>query len=49
MTAAGVSLDQVTLTVLDNYLTSTCRDMGVTMMTTAYSPIFNESFLKPFR
>jgi N-methylhydantoinase B len=43
MTAAGVSLDQVTLTVLDNYLTSTCRDMGVTMMTTAYSPIFNES------
>ena len=33
----------VTLTVIDNYLTSTCRDMGVTMMTTAYSPIFNES------
>jgi N-methylhydantoinase B/oxoprolinase/acetone carboxylase alpha subunit len=29
--------------VIDNYLTSTCRDMGVTMMTTAYSPIFNES------
>lgn len=36
-------VDQVTLTVIDNYLTSTCRDMGVTMMTTAYSPIFNES------
>ena len=36
-------MDQVTLTVIDNYLTSTCRDMGVTMMTTAYSPIFNES------
>ena len=36
-------LDPVTLTVIDNYLTSTCRDMGVTMMTTAYSPIFNES------
>ena len=29
--------------VVDNYLTSCCRDMGVTMMTTAYSPIFNES------
>ena len=35
--------DQVSLTVVDNYLTSCCRDMGVTMMTTAYSPIFNES------
>jgi N-methylhydantoinase B len=38
-----LSIDPVTLTVIDNYLTSTCRDMGVTMMTTAYSPIFNES------
>jgi N-methylhydantoinase B/oxoprolinase/acetone carboxylase alpha subunit len=38
-----LATDQVTLTVIDNYLTSTCRDMGVTMMTTAYSPIFNES------
>ena len=37
------SLDPVTLTVIDNYLTSTCRDMGVTMMKTSYSPIFNES------
>ncbi len=37
------TLDQVTLTVIDNYLTSTCRDMGVSMMRTAYSPIFNES------
>jgi N-methylhydantoinase B/oxoprolinase/acetone carboxylase alpha subunit len=38
-----VALDQVALTVVDNYLTSCCRDMGVTMMTTSYSPIFNES------
>jgi N-methylhydantoinase B len=37
------AIDPVTLTVIDNYLTSCCRDMGVTMMTTAYSPIFNES------
>ena len=43
MTAPQTTLDAVTLTVVDNYLTSTCRDMGVTMMTTAYSPIFNES------
>ncbi len=41
MTQAAI--DQVALTVVDNYLTSCCRDMGVTMMTTAYSPIFNES------
>jgi N-methylhydantoinase B/oxoprolinase/acetone carboxylase alpha subunit len=37
------TFDPVTLTVIENYLASTCRDMGVTMMTTAYSPIFNES------
>ncbi|MFT4038027.1 MAG: hydantoinase B/oxoprolinase family protein [Thermomicrobiales bacterium] len=37
------TLDPVTLTVIDNALTSTCRDMGVTMMKTSYSPIFNES------
>lgn len=37
------SIDPVTLTVIDNFLTSTCRDMGVTMMKTSYSPIFNES------
>ena len=37
------SLDQVTLTVIDNYLTTTCREMGLAMMRTAYSPIFNES------
>lgn len=41
--SAGTRIDPVTLTVIENYLTSTCRDMGVTMMTTAYSPIFNES------
>jgi N-methylhydantoinase B/oxoprolinase/acetone carboxylase alpha subunit len=39
----GLSIDQVTLTVIDNYLTTTCREMGVAMMRTAYSPIFNES------
>lgn len=36
-------IDPVTLTVIENFLTSTCRDMGVTMMKTSYSPIFNES------
>lgn len=37
------AIDPVTLTVIDNFLTSTCRDMGITMMKTSYSPIFNES------
>ncbi len=41
--ASSPTTDPVTLTVIDNYCTSTCRDMGVTMMTTSYSPIFNES------
>lgn len=36
-------MDQVTLTVVHNFLTSTCREMGLAMMRTAYSPIFNES------
>jgi N-methylhydantoinase B/oxoprolinase/acetone carboxylase alpha subunit len=38
-----LAIDQVTLTVIDNYLTTTCREMGVAMMRTAFSPIFNES------
>ena len=35
--------DQVTLTVIHNFLTTTCREMGISMMRTAYSPIFNEA------
>ncbi|MBT3327257.1 MAG: hypothetical protein HN396_13550, partial [Gemmatimonadales bacterium] len=38
-----LSVDQVTLTVIDNYLSTTCREMGLAMMRTAYSPMFNES------
>jgi N-methylhydantoinase B/oxoprolinase/acetone carboxylase alpha subunit len=41
--ATGLEVDQVTLTVIDNYLSTTCREMGVAMMRTAYSPMFNES------
>jgi N-methylhydantoinase B len=36
-------VDQVTLTVIHNYLITTCREMGLAMMRTAYSPIFSES------
>lgn len=41
--ASDLRVDQVTLTVINNYLSTTCREMGVAMMRTAYSPMFNES------
>ena len=41
--AADLTVDQVTLTVIDNHLATTCREMGVAMMRTAYSPMFNEA------
>lgn len=41
--SAGLRVDPVTLTVIDNYLATTCREMGIAMMRTAYSPMFNES------
>lgn len=37
------STDVVDLKILDGNLASICRDMGVTVMRTAYSPIFSES------
>jgi N-methylhydantoinase B/oxoprolinase/acetone carboxylase alpha subunit len=37
-----VAIDPVTLTVLGNAFVNVCREMGVTMMRTAFSPIFNE-------
>ena len=40
---ADLAVDQITLTVIDNYLATTCREMGVAMMRTAYSPMFNEA------
>ena len=35
-------IDTVTLTVINNALVNTCREMGIAMMRTSYSPIFNE-------
>jgi N-methylhydantoinase B/oxoprolinase/acetone carboxylase alpha subunit len=37
-----VSIDPVTLTILNNAFVNVCREMGITMMRTAFSPIFNE-------
>ena len=35
-------LDSVTLTIINNSLVNTCREMGLAMMKTSYSSIFNE-------
>ena len=40
--ATPTSLDSVTLTIINNYLVNTCREMGLAMMKTSYSSIFNE-------
>jgi N-methylhydantoinase B len=37
-----MAIDPVTLTVLGNAFVNICREMGVTMTRTAFSPIFNE-------
>lgn len=37
-----MKLDSVTLTILNNYLVTTCQEMGLAMMKTSYSSIFNE-------
>ena len=36
-------MDLVTMNVLDNTMLSTCREMGITLMKTSYSTIFNEA------
>ena len=40
--AVAETIDQVDLTIVNNALVNICREMGVTMMRTAFSPIFNE-------
>jgi N-methylhydantoinase B len=43
MTEAGTrEIDQVTLQVVNNYLVTTAREMGIAMRNTSYSPLFNE-------
>jgi N-methylhydantoinase B/oxoprolinase/acetone carboxylase alpha subunit len=42
MSSATNVVDQVTLQVVNNYLVTTTREMGVAMRNTSYSPLFNE-------
>ena len=37
-----MEIDQITLQVVNNYLVTTAREMGVAMRNTSYSPLFNE-------
>ncbi|MBS1888654.1 MAG: hydantoinase B/oxoprolinase family protein [Actinobacteria bacterium] len=39
---APLATDPVTLEVIRSHLITTCREMGIAMMRTSYSPIFNE-------
>ena len=38
----ATSIDPVTLQVVNNFLVTTAREMGVAMRNTSYSPLFNE-------
>lgn len=42
-TGAAVETDPFVLEIIRNYLTTTCEEMGTTMMRTSFSPIFNEA------
>ncbi|MCC7353808.1 MAG: hydantoinase B/oxoprolinase family protein, partial [Anaerolineae bacterium] len=35
-------IDIVTLSIIHNHLVNICREMGIAMMKTAYSTMFNE-------
>src|SRR3954453_19380232 len=35
-------MDMVTMTILESTMVAICREMGITLMKTAYSTIFNE-------
>jgi N-methylhydantoinase B len=40
--APAQAIDPVTLTIINNSLVNICREMGITMIRTAFSPIFSE-------
>ena len=39
----NASMDLVTMNVIENTMISACREMGITLMKTSYSTIFNEA------
>jgi len=36
-------IDMVTMSIIDSTMTAICREMGITLMKTSYSTIFNEA------
>ena len=43
MAQAEIEMDVVTMNIIESTLLSICREMGITLMKTSYSTIFNES------
>ena len=41
--ASGITTDPFLLEIIRNHLITTCREMGIAMMRTSYSPMFNEA------
>src|SRR6185436_5203998 len=42
VTAGRRRMDMVTMTILESTMIAICREMGITLMKTSYSTIFNE-------
>ena len=40
---ATTDIDMVTMSIIDSTMTAICREMGVVLMKTSYSTIFNEA------
>ena len=40
---ASTDVDMVTMSIIDSTMTAICREMGITLMKTSYSTIFNEA------
>ena len=41
--ASGTKTDPFLLEIVRNHLITTCKEMGIAMMRTSYSPMFNEA------
>ena len=39
----GITTDPFLLEIVRNHLITTCKEMGIAMMRTSYSPMFNEA------
>ena len=42
-------MDYVQMNILESTMVSICREMGITLMKTSYSTIFNEALVRSYR